>query len=338
MMTVEIENAAVEKKRSYIVRHWRGELSLAQSYWVNGVLVGLPFNFYFRIATVVFQADPIESPVVAFEWLLLPVLLMQPVVLWQCVGIWRSAGNSIREGRPGWAWVARLVVLASAIAAVYLAVIIAKVAWSMSLAYADQQTAAYSAAQTDGKVTFSGEITPESADRLEALLNKKGVDRLIIRESVGGYVLPALRLARVIRDRKLAVIIAGECSSMCTVLLAAGAERYTVPESTILLHAPSDVGAGGNVQDGDRESWEEMEAWYKRAGVREDLLAKIRAHHGPLDLYEPTMDELVKNGMVTYVFDERLSGYLPAPEWCQENPQPCARTGRQNLAAKRQAR
>jgi hypothetical protein len=186
-------------------------------------------------------------------------------------------------------------------------------------------------------VNFSGEITPDSADKLDAFLNKKGIDRLVIRQSIGGFVLPALRLAETIHQKQLTVVVTGQCASMCAVLLAAGAQRYILPESVIQLHTASDVGTGAAIEDSSKDGGDavkQAEGWLKRAGVGEELLAKIRAHHGPLDLYEPPIDELITNGLVTDVYDVRLSGYLPARQWCNENPQPCARTGRQNLTAK----
>lgn len=35
------ETAAKPRRRSYLARHWRGELSLPVSYWVNGCLVSV---------------------------------------------------------------------------------------------------------------------------------------------------------------------------------------------------------------------------------------------------------------------------------------------------------
>src|SRR5215469_6944080 len=113
-MTVEVESASPEsaqKQRCYLSRHWRGELSLAQSYWVNAVLVGIPINVYFRVVSLL----PLERPIEFFEWRLIPFLLCIPLQTWQYVGIWRSAGVRIREGKPGWAWVARLVVIVGTI-------------------------------------------------------------------------------------------------------------------------------------------------------------------------------------------------------------------------------
>lgn len=325
-MTVEAEDllgrAVVQDNRNYIVRHWTGALSLGQSYWVNGVLIGMPFNLYNRIALEVFKAQPVKTATDAFVWLILPFLLMQPLFVWQGVGIWRSAGNSIAEGNPGWAWAARSIVLLNIVFFVIALLAFANI--GLSWLRIDQ--APYKAALADNAVSFSGEITPASAERVEQLLKSNGVDRLVIQQSAGGLVAPALRLAETIKDRKLTVVAVKDCASMCTILLAAGTQRFISPETIIRLHMASIIGTGQKAPD-----WDRIEKWYVAAGAGKDFLVKIRAHVGPTDLYEPTIDELIANGLVTAVFDVEKSAYTPAHQWCDGHPRECRRSGRGNI-------
>jgi hypothetical protein len=312
--------------RNYIVRHWVGAQSLAQSYWVNGVLIGLPLTLYLRVGAAV----PSERPIDYFEWKFLPFLAAIILLVWQYVGIWRSAGNQIREGRPGWALVARFVVVIGTLISVRGVAVTARSTWSMWLAFVDERAATYTVTQRDTKVFFSGEITPESADRLEALLNKEGVDRLVIRQSIGGFAHPALRLADLIEAKKLTVIVESDCASGCTLLLAAGAQRIIAPETIIRLHDAYQFGTS----DASSEAGD-VEARYVRAGMGQDLLAKVRAHHGPRDLYEPTIGELITNGLVTDIFDVQTLAYVPAWQWCSKHLDACTRTGTENRAVRR---
>jgi hypothetical protein len=310
---------------NYIARHWRGELSLAQSYWVNGVLLLLPFRMYFAIASAAFQAQPVETPVAAFEWTVLPFLLMFPLGIWAGVGIWRSAGRSIDEGRPGWAWVARIIVLINACLLIHSAVLYAQLSWSLGCAYFDQRNAHYEASIVQDRVIFSGEFTPESADALAPLLQTKGIARLVIRQSVGGYILPSLRIAKLIHDQGLTVVAGSDCASMCTVILAAGKDRLVMPTTIIRLHTGTLAGTNKAA-----EHWDEAESWYLQAGMTPDLLAKIRVHRGSQDLYEPTMSELIYNGLATAVYDQTVGHFVPALDWCEQNATACSHTGRQN--------
>jgi hypothetical protein len=182
-------------------------------------------------------------------------------------------------------------------------------------------------------VTFSGQITPDSADRLETALNQKSVNRLTINQSPGGFVRSALRVARLIQNRKLTVVAINDCSSGCAVLLASGVRRMILPETVIRLHAGSVIGTGEKLDAVDKQSVDEIEKDYLRVGMREEFLAKVNAHRGRHDSYEPTLEELIQNGLVTDVYDRQITAYLPARVWCDANPDQCGRTGRENRAA-----
>ncbi len=202
--------------QSYIGRHWRGELSLPQSYWVNGILIGLPFNLYFRAIDAMFEANPPQSPSTYISWFLLPLIATFPVLIWQGVGIWRSAGKRIEAGQSGWAWVARIVILLNALFIVVSLVASAKTNYSLILASSEERAAHYEVEDHGDYVTFSGDITDASANELAPLLQKKKMEILIINGSVGGFVQPALRLAAIIHLRNIWVVAMGECDSSCT--------------------------------------------------------------------------------------------------------------------------
>ena len=76
----------------YWLRHWRGQLPLARSYWVNGVLV--------NIATVAGQAFILglaqsrQLRLVAWAFVIFVVLAVG-LRIWSFVGIWRSAGRHV---------------------------------------------------------------------------------------------------------------------------------------------------------------------------------------------------------------------------------------------------
>ena len=72
-------------------------MSLAQSYWVNGVLVSILLNVGLTVAEQPLSSLDVETAVITFVLLLVGLLA---IWVWQWVGIWRSATNSaIRTGR-----------------------------------------------------------------------------------------------------------------------------------------------------------------------------------------------------------------------------------------------
>ena len=329
-MTEAIASTTVAepRRRSYVTRHWKGELSLAQAYWVNGALVALPFNLYFQTANVLLKQQPIETPIAILQWIVVPFLIMQPVVIWQGVGIWRSAGRRIHEGKLGWSWVARIIVLTGFVLMLSNAVLYTRLVWSLSFAYFDQRDARYQVSTAGNIAVFSGEITPASADALISVLQKQNIDRLVIRQSIGGYVLPSLRVAKVIRDRKVTVVTTVECASMCAALLASGGRRYILPTTIIRMHRPTQAGTNDRFVPQENA----VDDLYRSAGMKDGFLTKINSHSGPRDLYEPTMREIIDNGLATSIFDKSRNGYVTASQWCEENSDACDRTGSRNAS------
>lgn len=98
LSTVE---ATVSTSRNYFVRHWRGELSLPISYWINGSLLGVGFLLLFLLMGEV--TNDWELRTTAFLMLGLMTLLVL-VTIWSSVGILRSASqHAKRGGSAGWA-------------------------------------------------------------------------------------------------------------------------------------------------------------------------------------------------------------------------------------------
>jgi hypothetical protein len=105
--------AAASKRRSFIVRHWRGELSLPRSYWIDGVLIfGLGVNMLFIVATICAVVLLHGSPGLMTAALLTALAVQVLVYIWAVVGVWRSAGHY--AGPKLWSILARVVVVLGA--------------------------------------------------------------------------------------------------------------------------------------------------------------------------------------------------------------------------------
>jgi hypothetical protein len=80
-------------RSSYIAAHWRGELSLAQSYWVNNVLISFVFSIFEQmLAAGMKSAHP--SLIVVLVVLVLFEVVRLLVGGWQVIGTLRSAALS----------------------------------------------------------------------------------------------------------------------------------------------------------------------------------------------------------------------------------------------------
>lgn len=100
---------SLSRDDSYVSRHWRGELSLGLSYWVNGVLISI-VSALFVVGIVDKSMDVPESGGdVAVRYIIFGAL--EILFVWQMVGIWRSAEHHpARGGTRFWAGVAKVMV------------------------------------------------------------------------------------------------------------------------------------------------------------------------------------------------------------------------------------
>lgn len=107
-----------EKKTSnnYVVRHWRGELSLPVSYWINGAVLGGIVSIVLLAAASEIGNGDYSPRTILFA--ITGILLFSIAVwLWSVVGIWRSADHHVaRGGSYVWASTARVIVVLSFIA------------------------------------------------------------------------------------------------------------------------------------------------------------------------------------------------------------------------------
>ncbi|TPW01297.1 MAG: hypothetical protein FD125_2654 [bacterium] len=86
--------------------------------------------------------------------------------------------------------------------------------------------------RTDRGLMFVGQISPQSVLALEEELRE---DDLLIFASSGGERHSAERLADLLVERKVRIIVNGSCFSACALHVALGAPRVEVPEGAIVL-------------------------------------------------------------------------------------------------------
>ena len=99
----------------YIRNHWRGNLSLPISFWVNG-----SFTTVIVALLTLYVSDELDySDLSEASWLLATLTLYcvsMVIVVWSIVGIWRSATSYQQKGGAlKWSLTARLLALLGAL-------------------------------------------------------------------------------------------------------------------------------------------------------------------------------------------------------------------------------
>ena len=92
------EPPPLAKRSNYLVRHWRGELLLPVSYWVNGILGGVLVAILNGAVSVSEAAGGLKAAVAAS---ILLYAIAFAISIWQIVGTWRSAASWIWKSSAG---------------------------------------------------------------------------------------------------------------------------------------------------------------------------------------------------------------------------------------------
>jgi len=106
--------SAATTRGNFVARHWRGDLSLPTSVWINGVLFGLVWRllpYPLTFVSTIFRPSGGTWPMLG---LILCGIVGAILTLWTVVGIWRSSESY--DGRAVWRGAARVAAVLMAIA------------------------------------------------------------------------------------------------------------------------------------------------------------------------------------------------------------------------------
>lgn len=101
--------APAKQKSNYWARAWRGELSLATAWWVNGFLLSGVLVGWLGVG--IFNAifnHTHATQFMAWAETAIYFVVVLAVYVWAIVGVWRSSANY--HGPAVWKWLARFAI------------------------------------------------------------------------------------------------------------------------------------------------------------------------------------------------------------------------------------
>lgn len=296
--------------QSWVARHWRGELSLAVSFWINNLLLPIPLGLGIGALGVwiTLTGDGLRSGAIALlvAW---PLLLL--LSSWCVVGCWRAA-RAYRASGGGvlWSGGAQLLLALSALAtlASFGLEFLPRAGEYLRMARGIDPLGHLEArVSPDGRrLSLSGPIGLGDAQRVQAMLAQARRVRTVELQSPGGRLLEAERLAAALRAAGLDTRTVGDCQSACTLLHMAGQRRQMLPQARLGFHRAS-TGTVNPVLD--QFANRELARAYRGAGLPEPMLRRVLqtpAHA----MWHPGRDELVAAGLIT-VSERPLDVELP---------------------------
>lgn len=293
--------SADRKRSNYFARHWRGELSLPVSYWINGILAGiatLSVNVGVHAATD-FKDD--FQPGIALATETLIWTMTSAITIWQLVGVWRSATNYRKALKIFWGVVAKAaVILGGALWVHDFAVTGAPQIEDLYDIYrgdAKMGSYAFRVLRDGRELEFSGGITFGAAKDLQRFLDAMPAVQVVHLNSPGGRVAEVARMAYLISVRKLATYVVGNCLSACTTIFLSGRERLISPQGRLGFHQPD---AAGLTEQERRDVIAQSEMLLRQLGVSAAFAHKANLAP-PDDMWFPSVAELIAEHVATRV-------------------------------------
>jgi hypothetical protein len=301
---------------TYLARHWRGEHSLARSFWLNNVLLATAINGVFEY--LLWRSEP--SVLGQLGWIWLPMPFVVALVTWQLVGLWRSASRTVRERqRRLWPWTTKGLVAVNVLG--FSVSLIVDTAASVQLVEAlsapELTDFKMIVDESRGVMIFEGALSDRAGDRLSAALEnpRLGVLRL---DSHGGLMVPAARVARRIRERGTEVVVEGQCISACVFVLASSPYATVSAAADVVLHRVEPVVTwfAWPLQPAITRGAEEL---YEELGVSGRLYRRMRTKI----FWQPTLREMAAGGLIRFIIDPETGEKMPADVWCASHASAC---------------
>ncbi len=279
-------------------RHWRGELSLPVSFWLNNVLLPVPLGTLVGglMAWISLRGEQLQAGSVA---VLVGWPLMIALDVWCGVGTWRSAGHHHDRGGAGlWAILARVVVGLGLLGTAASAAINfgPRVGELVQMARGiDPLGRLEMALSPDGRrLKLSGTVGMGDAARMRALAASAPQVRVLEMQSPGGRMFEADRIAKIVHDHGWRTRATGPCESACTLIFLAGSSRQLMADGRLGFHRAS-TGTFNPVLD--QMANHELSAMYRRAGLPEVFVDRA-ARTPAWRMWYPGQAELTDSGLV----------------------------------------
>jgi len=282
---------------SYAGRHWRGELPLWLSFWVNLVLLSvLPVAPVFGF---VVWFEHFENVTVAAASLLVILIGMICLVPWQLIGTWRAARRHQQEGGS------RVVVMFTCLAVIGMWINTAfavptiaplfKEIWHVVNGVENSQF--FVSISADGSaIEFTGNIAFGATRRVRQVIETAPDAHWLVLQSPGGRVVEAHKLRALVERHRLNTAVSDNCSSACFLVFVSGMERHAAPNTRIGVHGITNT-AGAHPSE-FTDDYERERAYLRSRGLHEEFIRKI--YEAPSTrMWWLSREELERYGIIT---------------------------------------
>lgn len=295
----EVKTEDHKSNANYFLKHWRGELPLAISFWINLILLNIAILLFHRLF---FQGSLIEHPVIGAQ-LYIIFMLSQFVIVypWQIIGLWRACTHyRAKTGRKFWPGLVEILIILGILATL------------VNLTQSWQTyTAVYKVGfQKDKFSDYKIELKKDStlihltgglgfgvSEEVNELLKEQTNISGIILDSRGGRIYEGRELSKLILANGLITYSLKGCYSACVTAFISGKKRFLATGANIAFHQYKHFDESFEAI-GDIKSEQEKDlSFFKQQGIKEEFLDRI-FNSSSDDLWFPAVSELVNAGVI----------------------------------------
>ncbi len=286
-------------KISYIRKHWRGELSLAVSFWINLFLLNIVILLFWALLG---YSEILENPVISARVVLVfyafAILIVYP---WQIIGLWRSCNNHIKKsGKRFWPRTAQVLVVLGIIGTL----VNLNSYWPtykslFRLAFVKGEFESYTIKleKNDTLIHLQGGLGFGVSDEVAKLLKKYPEVKGIILDSIGGRIYEGRKLAKLISAYGLDTYSLKGCYSAATIAFIAGEKRFLGMEANLAFHQYKMDYEGLDAFANTEEEQAKDLLLFRQQGVKSEFIERLfETSHD--DLWYPTVDEMLDAGVI----------------------------------------
>jgi len=288
----------------YVRSHWAGDQGLGWSFWVNLVALRLVIS----IGQAIFSPNaPGEMSADNTLVLAIGIFVHVVVLVWQVVGVLRACDRHIRDlGSPSSTWGAQFGILVvfwlalSDLWGVWIMTLPVTDAESFASRMASERAGRYDLSLSDNGTTvlLRGDFALGVTKAVAGLIAQNPSLETLALTSNGGNIFEARGLAKLARDNQLDTLVAGTCSSACTVAFIGGFGRRIQPGARLGFHQYR-LDAGYDVPFADPRDQEARDReLFESAGVAKWFLDRIFLEP-PDNMWFPSAELLEQAGVLT---------------------------------------
>lgn len=283
----------------YILKHWRGQHSLAKSFWINFILINFLIAIInFSYSYFDYNYDPRRVAFFVFLFNIFNLCLCWP---WQMVGLWRASTRHMREtGKKLWP---RLLIGFVIIGCAFQAwrakdnLLIMKENYQLASTPDEDNAFTVTLADNNTIIIMQGFLGYGVSKEVSTLLkNHRNIKGIVLDSNIGRYS-EAFILSEVILRNKLNTTSSHGCQSVCVIPYIAGKNRTLEKGARLSFTSYETIYEDNKIQNEYARIAQKVESLFMQQNVDQNFISDM------LDVpyqqfWQPSREQLVAANVI----------------------------------------